>query len=136
MSLLQVTSPLSVSRLALQSFARGRESVPAQATRILSRAQGQSSPGRQSDRLTGIGWNTFDYILRDLNYPGCLSLFKLDSTNESFIDKGFGRKLNGDRTAYLELLAATGILDEYPPVVINWRCMRSPFAVALAISRT
>jgi len=69
--------------------------------------------------LTGIGWNTFDYILRDLHYPGSLSLFKLDSTNEGFIEKVFGRKLNGDRTAYLELLADTGILDESPPAVVN-----------------
>jgi hypothetical protein len=69
--------------------------------------------------LTGIGWNTFDYILRDLHYIGCLSLFKLDSTNEAFIEKVFERKLNGDRNAYLELLAATGILDEFPPAVIN-----------------
>jgi hypothetical protein len=69
--------------------------------------------------LTGIGWNTFDYILRDLHYPGCLSLFKLDSTNEGFIDKVFGIKLSGNRTKYLELLAETGILDEYPPAVIN-----------------
>jgi hypothetical protein len=65
--------------------------------------------------LTGIGWNTFDYILRDLHYPGSLSLFKLDSTNETFVAKVFGRTLDGDRTAYLELLAQTGILDEYPP---------------------
>jgi hypothetical protein len=69
--------------------------------------------------LTGIGWNTFDYILRDLHYPGSLSLFKLDSTNDKFIEKVFGRKLNGNRTAYLELLAETGILDEFPPAVIN-----------------
>ena len=69
--------------------------------------------------LTGIGWNTFDYILRDLCYPGCLSLFKLDSTNETFIEKVFDRKLNGNRTRYLEILAETGILDEYPPAVVN-----------------
>jgi hypothetical protein len=56
--------------------------------------------------LTGIGWNnTFDYILRDLHYPGCLMLYKLDSTNETFIEQLFGRKLNDNRTKYLELLA-------------------------------
>jgi hypothetical protein len=69
--------------------------------------------------LTGIGWNTFDYLLRDIHHPGCLMLFKLDSTNEAFVEKVFGRKLNGNRTAYLELLAETGILDEFPPAVIN-----------------
>jgi hypothetical protein len=42
-------------------------------------------------------------------------LFKLDSTNEAFIEKIFGRKPNGIRTKYLEILAGTGILDEYPP---------------------
>jgi hypothetical protein len=46
-------------------------------------------------------------------------LFKLDSTNEAFIEKVFGCKLNGNRIKYLELLADTGILDEYPPAVIN-----------------
>jgi hypothetical protein len=69
--------------------------------------------------LPGIGWSTFDYLLRDLHYPGCLSFFKVDSTNEAFIEKVFGRKLNGNRTKYLEILAETGILDEYPPAVIN-----------------
>jgi hypothetical protein len=69
--------------------------------------------------LPGIGWNTFDYILRDLHYPGCLSLFKLDSSNENFIEKVFGCKVSGNRTKYLEILAETGILDEYPPAVIN-----------------
>jgi hypothetical protein len=64
--------------------------------------------------LTGIGWNTFDYILRDVHYPGCLMLFKLDSTKEVFIEKVFGRELNGNRTKYLELLAETGILNEFP----------------------
>ncbi len=49
--------------------------------------------------LPGIGWNTFDYILRrDLPYRGCLMLFKVDSTNEDFMEKVFGRRLKGDRT--------------------------------------
>lgn len=69
--------------------------------------------------LPGIGWNTFDYLLRDLNYPGCLSLFKVDSTNEAFVEKVFGLRLNGNRTKYLEILADAGILEEYPPAVIN-----------------
>ena len=46
-------------------------------------------------------------------------LFKLDSTNEAFIEKVFGIKLAGNRTRCLELLAETGILEEYPPAVIN-----------------
>jgi hypothetical protein len=69
--------------------------------------------------LPGIGWNTFDYLLRYLHYPGCLSLFKVDSTNETFIEKVFGSRVNGNRTKYLEILTETGILDEYPPAVIN-----------------
>jgi hypothetical protein len=69
--------------------------------------------------LPGIGWSTFDYLLRDLQFPGCLSLFKVDSTNEAFIEKVFGSKVNGDRKKYLEILAESGILDEYPPAVIN-----------------
>jgi len=69
--------------------------------------------------LPGIGWSTFDYLLRDLQYPGCLSLFKVDSTNEAFVEKVLGHKLNGNRTKYLEGLADTGILDEYPPAVVN-----------------
>jgi hypothetical protein len=31
----------------------------------------------------------------------------------------FGGKLAGNRTKYLELLAGAGILDEFPPAVIN-----------------
>jgi hypothetical protein len=46
--------------------------------------------------LPGIGWSTFDYLLRDLHYPGCLSLFKVDSTNEAFVEKAFGCKVNGN----------------------------------------
>jgi hypothetical protein len=69
--------------------------------------------------LPGIGWNTFDYLLRDLHYPGCLSLFKVDSTNDAFIEKAFGVTIAGNRRRYLEILADTGILNEYPPAVIN-----------------
>jgi hypothetical protein len=69
--------------------------------------------------LPGIGWSTFDYLLRDLHYPGCLSLFKVDSTNETFVEKVFASKVNGNRTKYLQILAETGILNEYPPAVIN-----------------
>jgi hypothetical protein len=64
--------------------------------------------------LPGIGWNTFDYILRDLHYRGCLSLFKVDSTNEKFLNKVFAFKVSGNRTKCLEILANTGILEEYP----------------------
>lgn len=69
--------------------------------------------------LPGIGWNTFDYLLRDLPFPGCLLLFKLDSMNERFVQKVFGLALAGNRTKYLETLTQTGILDDYPPAVIN-----------------
>jgi len=37
--------------------------------------------------LPKVGWNTFDYTRRDLHYPGCLQLFKLDSTNTAFMEK-------------------------------------------------
>ena len=50
--------------------------------------------------LTGIGWNTFDYILQDLQYPGSLSLFKLDSTNEAFVAKVFELKPNVHTTRW------------------------------------
>jgi len=43
-------------------------------------------------------------------------LFKLDSPTRFFIEKVFGRKLNGNRTKYLELLAETSILNEFPAV--------------------
>jgi hypothetical protein len=71
------------------------------------------------DGLTGIGWSTFDCILRDLQYPGCVMLFKLDSTNEAFIEKIFPLKVNGNRTKYLQLLAGTKIFDDYSPAVVN-----------------
>ena len=45
------SSSFSVSRLALQNFARSREFVPAQATRVLSRAKGQAPTCRQSHSL-------------------------------------------------------------------------------------
>ena len=63
-------SPLSVSRLALQSFARGRESVPAQATGVLSRAQGrldnsdalastnQTGASTRASMSTSAGWKS------------------------------------------------------------------------------
>jgi hypothetical protein len=69
--------------------------------------------------LPGIGWNTFDYLLRDLPYRGCLSLFKLGSNNSNFVEKVLGVRLKGNRTKYLEVLAGTGILDEYPVAVVN-----------------
>jgi hypothetical protein len=69
--------------------------------------------------LPGLGWNTFDYLLRDLHYPGCLSLFKVDSTNDAFIEKVFAVNIVGNRMKYLEILADTGILNQYPPAVIN-----------------
>jgi hypothetical protein len=69
--------------------------------------------------IPGVGWNTFDYVLRDLHYRGCLLLFKLDSTNEEFIRVVFGVVLSGNRTRYLELLADSGTLDKYPPAVVN-----------------
>lgn len=69
-------------------------------------------------RLSGVGWNAFDYILRDLPYPGSLLLFKLDSTNSLFMEKVFG-PTNQDRGKYLDLIAETGILDYYPIAVVN-----------------
>jgi hypothetical protein len=69
--------------------------------------------------LPGINWNTFDYLLRDLNYPGGLCLFKLDSTNDRFVEKVFGLDLKGNRTRDLEELAGTGILEVYPVAVVN-----------------
>jgi hypothetical protein len=69
--------------------------------------------------LPGIGWNTFDYVLRDVHQPDCLSLFKVDSTNEALIEKMFGFNLNGNRRRYRAILAEIGILDEYRPTVIN-----------------
>ena len=56
--------------------------------------------------------------MRDTHYPGSLSLFKVDSTNEAFIEKVFRSKVNGNRTRYLEIFAESAILDEYPPAVI------------------
>lgn len=68
--------------------------------------------------LPKVGWNTFDYTLRDLQYPGCLLLFKLDSTNVAFMQK-IGADVGEDRTKYLEVLDQIGILARYPPAVVN-----------------
>jgi hypothetical protein len=69
--------------------------------------------------LPGVGWNTFDYTLRDLQYSGCQLLFKLDSKNDAFMKKVFGHGLAGNRTKYVETLAHNGILDAYPVAVVN-----------------
>jgi hypothetical protein len=69
--------------------------------------------------LRGVGWNTFDYTLRDLQYRGCLLLFKVDSRNDAFMKKVFGEGLAGNRTKYVETLAQIGILDAYPVAVVN-----------------
>jgi hypothetical protein len=53
------------------------------------------------------------------NIPAAWCSSSLDSINEAFIEKMFGGKLAGNRTKYLELLAGAGILDEFPPAVIN-----------------
>ncbi len=68
--------------------------------------------------LSGVGWNTFDYVLRDLDHPGCLFLFKVDSTNDALIER-IASSINRDRTKYLEVLFESGIFDRYPVAVVN-----------------
>jgi hypothetical protein len=70
-------------------------------------------------RAFDLGADGIGYLLRDLHYPGCLSLFKVDSTNDAFIEKVFGSKINGNRTKYLEILAESEILDEFSPAMVN-----------------
>ena len=68
--------------------------------------------------LSGVGWNTFDYVLRDLGHPGCLLLFKVDSTNDAMMER-IGSPINRDRSKYLDVLADLEILDRYPVAVVN-----------------
>ena len=68
--------------------------------------------------LSGVGWNTFDYVLRDLGYQGCLSLFKVDSTNDALVER-IASPINRDRTKYLNVLWDSGIFDHYPVAVVN-----------------
>jgi len=68
--------------------------------------------------LSGVGWNTFDYVLRDLCYPGCLFLFKVDSTNDALIQR-IASPINRDRSKYLQVLSDSGILDRYHVAVVN-----------------
>ena len=63
-------SPLSVSRHALQNFARGRESVPAQAARLLSRTQGKP---RRADNPTRI---TLVLLSRWFNWRDALTVVR------------------------------------------------------------
>jgi len=70
-------------------------------------------------RLSGVGWNTFDYVLRDLDCPGCVHLFKVDSTNAAFVAKMAADSVNRDRQRYLRVLSDSGVLARYPAAVVN-----------------
>ena len=70
------------------------------------------------DGFSGIGWNTFDYVLRDLHHPGCLFLFKVDSINDALIGK-VASSINLDRSKYLSVLSDSGILDRFPIAAVN-----------------
>lgn len=84
----------------------------------------------------GLGPDTFEYIIRDAPYPGCLNLFKVDSTNQSFVkgtslanhvrDVKTSSKIG--RKEYWEALYFSGALTKFPPAVIN-------MAIYLAVSQ-
>ena len=83
-------------------------------------------PNRSID-FPGIGPNTFEYILRDLVFPGSSHLFKVDSTNQRFVRL---TTLNNHapevpnredrwREKYWKAMMASGILAKYPIAVVN-----------------
>ena len=78
-------------------------------------------------RLPGVGPNTFEYILRDLAYPGSQHLFKVDSTNKTFVRlttlNQHAREVpdqeNHWREKYWKAIYGSGLLTQYPIAVIN-----------------
>lgn len=80
-----------------------------------------------SFRLPGVGHNIFEYILRDLSYPGSQHLFKVDSTNQAFVRSttlnSHAREVpdqeNHWREKYWKAIHGSGILSQYPMAVVN-----------------
>ena len=79
----------------------------------------QERQKRFSAFVSGIGWNTFDYIRHDLRHARCLLLCKLDSNNERFMEKALGINMAPSRGKYPQSLADCGIFGRYPAVVVN-----------------
>ena len=73
-------------------------------------------------RLPGVGANTLQYVLRDLDYPGCLSLFKLESNNQKIFTLLFGEATANNREKLVERLVRSGVHRCYPLAVINMAC--------------
>ncbi len=82
---------------------------------------------KTSLRLPGIGPNTFEYVLRDLAYPGSQHLFKVDSTNQAFVRsttlnkhaKEVPDQENHWREKYWKAISGSGLLTQYPIAVVN-----------------
>lgn len=93
------------------------------------------APALAYGELKGISDNTFEYILRDHHYEGCLNLFKADSTNLKFLGKtSLGNHADGavadavhSRKEYWKALCYSGALACFPIAVIN-------MAIYLAVS--
>jgi len=72
--------------------------------------------------LPGVGANTLQYVLRDLDYPGCMSLFKLESNNQKIFTLLFGEATAKNRAKLVDTLVRSGVHRSYPLAVINMAC--------------
>ncbi len=82
----------------------------------------EQSLSKIATALPGVGANTLQYVLRDLDYPGCLSLFKLESNNEKIFSLLFGEATANSRERLVQTLVRSGVHRSYPLAVINMAC--------------
>ncbi len=69
-----------------------------------------------------MGANTLQYVVRDLDYPGCLSLFKLESNNEKIFTLLFDEATAHSREKLVETLDRLRVVRSYPLAAINMAC--------------